>query len=307
MPKFLFVSSLVALTACAALLPVGCASAPAAESEPTLGTSRAGLTKGGLVISQVFTGDQGTVLNQDFVELFNPSSADVDLAGSSLQIAAGSGNFDAAGTIPLTGTVKSNSYFLVALKQTTSGAPSITKTAQITETSIDLVAQAGKVVIALQTAPLGCGAGGDCDPADYIDLFGWGGANQYEAQAFTGMDAGNGAIRKKDGCTDTNNNVNDFEKQRPAPRAASDAPLGTCTPRDAGVDSGKPIPVTDPDPGEDPGDVDAGGRDAGRAPVVAATGDDGCSVSAVGLADTSLLGLVFAAGAVVLGRRRRRA
>lgn len=318
MPKFLFVSSLVALTACAALLPVGCACAPA-DTEPTLGTSRAALTAGSVVISQVFGGNEGAVMNQDFVELFNRSSQSVDLSGTSLQLATEGGDFGAtaAAIVSLNGvTMPASSYLLIGLAKKTPSTAQNLITPDKTST-FDLGATGGKVAIANKTTALGCGSGVNCDAADIVDLVGWGAATQFEGTKISGLDAGKGAIRKGAGCTDTNNNANDFVQQAPNVDAvdatkttmhnAATAPIASCTPRDAGVDSGTPIPVTDPDPGDDPGDVDAGGRDAGRAPVVAATGDDGCAVSAVGVADTSLLGLVFAAGAVVLGRRRRRA
>ena len=66
-----------------------------------------------VVISQVYGGggNSGATFKNDFIELFNRGSADVDLAGWSVQYASATGTSWAA--TPLSGTIKPGQHYLV--------------------------------------------------------------------------------------------------------------------------------------------------------------------------------------------------
>ena len=59
-----------------------------------VGSAPTGASSGGLVISQVYGGggNTGAPLKNDFIEVFNGGSSDVDLGGWSVQYASSSGN-----------------------------------------------------------------------------------------------------------------------------------------------------------------------------------------------------------------------
>ena len=70
-----------------------------------------------LVISQVYGGggNSGSVFTYDFVELYNPTSAPVDLSTYSLQYASAASTSAPSGTLVLQGAIQPGKYFLVQL------------------------------------------------------------------------------------------------------------------------------------------------------------------------------------------------
>lgn len=297
MSKLYFTSSLLCLTAAAAFLPVGCASSMEDSVNSTSSALASdGGSAGSLVISQVFGGSGA------FVEIFNPTKSSITMDGLSIQVAAGSGDFgvDTGSVVALSGTIKAGGHYLVG--RTGGGVANTDATAAFSLDSSD-----GKVLIATGTAAVACGGSLNCGPAAYLDLLGYGGATQFEGAKLTGMDGGKSAQRKGGGCTDTNNNSNDFTTAAPAPRNATTA-VNLCSTgsKDAGGDSASPIGVTDPNLPDDPNAATDAGTDAGKSNVSGNTDSSGCAIGTVGLGNASALGLLFAAGVAVAGRRRRR-
>src|SRR5690242_6302836 len=80
---------------------------------------------GNVVISQVYGagGNSGAILQNDFVELLNRSSAPVTLSGWSVQYASatGTGNFSQNTVVPLSGTLQPGQYYLIKLAGGTTG------------------------------------------------------------------------------------------------------------------------------------------------------------------------------------------
>lgn len=195
--------------------------------------SGAGAAQAEVVISQVYGGggNSGAPYNADFVELFNTGDLPVALGGKSVQYASatGTGNFGAgASQIVVLPDVEipAGGYFLVGLAGGATGGPLPTPDASGT---INMSGTAGKVILANATASLGCNGGSNaCTPAQQaliLDLVGFGSANFFEGSAPAPAPSNSTSIlRAGDGCTDTNDNANDFATGTPAPRNAASIP-----------------------------------------------------------------------------------
>ncbi len=192
----------------------------------------------GLVISQVYGGggNSGAQYTNDFIEIFNPTSSSISLAGMTLQYASatGTGNFGGnTGQITtLAGTLAAGQYLLVE-EGAGAGSGASLPTPDITDpTPIAMSASAGKVVLANTAVSLGCNGGSTpCGPSQLaliVDLVGYGGANFFEGAAAPGLSNTTAAFRADDGCTDTDNNAADFSSAAPAPRNTA-SPANPCS------------------------------------------------------------------------------
>ena len=197
------------------------------------GVAPAPAADGGLVISQVYGGggNSGASHTHDFIELYNPSSADVVLDGRSLQYASatGTGNFGNNPTqlTELTGTIRAHRYFLVQQASTAPVGAPLPGPNQIDLTPINMSGTAGKVALVTGTTTLGCNGGPlqQCDAAQLariVDLVGYGNANFSEGGAAAPtLSNTTSAQRRNGGCEDTNNNAADFTAAATAPRNSS--------------------------------------------------------------------------------------
>ncbi|GGG92532.1 lamin tail domain-containing protein [Pedobacter zeae] len=128
-----------------------------------------------VVISEVYGGggNTGATLKNDFIELYNPTNADVSLAGWSVQYASATGT--SWQTTALSGTIKAKGFYLVQEAQGTGGtlnlpAPDATGT-------IPMAAGGGKVLLANVTvAQTGSKPAG----SQIIDFVGFGTASTFE-------------------------------------------------------------------------------------------------------------------------------
>src|SRR3989442_8268444 len=118
-----------------------------------------------IVISQLYGGggNSAAQFSNDFVELFNRSSALVDLTGWSLQYASatGTGNFGNATNLitPLSGSLSPGQYLLVQeASGGATGAP-LPSPFLTDPTPINMSATGGKVALVNTTTPLGCNGG----------------------------------------------------------------------------------------------------------------------------------------------------
>ena len=179
----------------------------------------------GLVISQVYGGGgtSGATYNSDFVELFNRGSNTESLLGWSLQFAAGGSN--TWSVMPLSGTLEPGKHLLVKLGSSGSSGASL-PAADMVNTGIDLGTQSAKVAIRANTS-----AFTSCAEGWSIDLVSYGYADCAEFTPGPVGSATTGALRRGSGCTDTNNNFNDFASATPSPRNSSTSahPCGTVT------------------------------------------------------------------------------
>jgi hypothetical protein len=189
-----------------------------------------------VVISQVYGGggNSGATYNKDFVELFNRGTSAVDISGWSIQYqsatnVANAWNFN---VIPANTTIQPGKYFLIAFgtASTTNGIalPAIDfDYVSGTPAPLAMAAASGRVALVnTNTAlPMGCNAGN----TNIVDLVGFGPTTVCSETSPTPvLSATLSAQRLNNGCTDSNNNSNDFSIAAPAPRNSSTATY-SCT------------------------------------------------------------------------------
>lgn len=184
---------------------------------------------GDIVISQIYGGgnNSGATYRNDYIELFNHGTSAVNVSGWSVQYASSAGTTWAV--TPLSGTIQPGHYLLVQeAGGTTTGAA--LPTADVTGT-INLSGTAGKVILTSATTA----QTGAC-PSGVVDRVGFGAASNCTSASDWGgatatLSNTTAAVRKDDGCTNTNNASNDFTvpPPTPSPRNSSSAPK-TCVP-----------------------------------------------------------------------------
>lgn len=194
-----------------------------------------------VVISQVYGGggNSGAQYTYDFIELYNPTDADVPLQGWSVQYTSSTGVFSSANMTPLSGSIKAHGYYLIQEKN---GAGTIKDlpAPDVAGGLINMSASAGKVALVKSITPIGNTAGDTAllGNADLVDFLGYGSdndvknnkqVNQYETAGITVLSNSTAALRKSSstdttGTTglgagyDTNDNSSDFIITAPAPR-----------------------------------------------------------------------------------------
>jgi endonuclease G, mitochondrial len=175
-----------------------------------------------IVMSQVYggggSGTAGTAYTNDYVELFNSSTSSVTIAGWSLQYGSSTGQFGNSGniyTFPAGTSIPAGKYLLVKLGA--AGAAGATIPFDLTSSGLSMAAGSGKVALVTSGTALGCGATATpCALPDsrIVDVVAWGASNNGEGSTTvnngTVLNSTNGAIRKSDGCQDTDNNRDDF-------------------------------------------------------------------------------------------------
>jgi uncharacterized repeat protein (TIGR01451 family) len=181
-----------------------------------------------LVISQVYAGggNTGAQFTNDFVEIFNHGTTTVNFATTpySVQYAGATSSFGSSKVDLTSGTIGPGKYFLVQLSGGANGAPLPTPDAT---GGIAMAATAGKVALVAGTTPL---TGSGCPLAPTVaDFVGYGttadcfeGSGRASAPSNTTAD-----FRKAGGCTDTNDNANNFFVGTPFPRNTS-SPANNC-------------------------------------------------------------------------------
>jgi hypothetical protein len=187
-----------------------------------------------VVISQVYGGggNSGSTFKNDFIELYNRGSAPVNLAGWSVQFTPPTAAFAATSTFdgsPLTtnisGTIQPGHYFLI---KETAGAGGTTDLPAADFTGLIAVgSQQGKIALVNNTTVLS----GNCPnfaANGIVDFIGYGAADCAEGSPTAAISNTQAAIRKNGGCTDTDNNLNDFiTAGGPIPRNST-SPVNTC-------------------------------------------------------------------------------
>jgi len=193
---------------------------------------------GPVVISQVYGGgnNAGATHRNDFIELFNRSSAPVSINGWSVQYASATGNSWAQ--TQLTGTLQPGQYYLV---QESGGTTNGVALPQPDATgNLNMSGSTGKVVLVNNQTLLT--TANPNTVASVVDFVGFGSnATTYEGAGPT-ANLGNAlaALRANGGCTDTDNNSTDFSVVTPIPRNTS-SPTNQCS--GGGTDPG---PIAQP-------------------------------------------------------------
>lgn len=197
-----------------------------AASALALSVSCAFASPSGLVISQVYGGggNSGATLKNDFIELFNASSAPITLTGYAVQYTSATGTGTWTVTT-LTGSIPAGGYYLVQEAVGAGGTVNL-PTPDATGT-IAMSGTAGKVALTSTVTAL---TGTAPITAAVIDMVGYGATNIYEGSApASGLSNTLADLRLNAGCTDTDNNAADFAPLAPSPRNTASAKVDCST------------------------------------------------------------------------------
>ena len=182
-------------------------------------------------ISQVYGGggNSGSTYTNDFIEIFNEDVKPIDISLWSVQY----NSAGATGTWQVTSLCPAGSgcilapghYYLVQESQGNGGTTSLPAPDAVGASGgILMSATNGKVALVASTTPLNgaCPTGGNL-----VDLVGYGSANCSETIATPALTNTSAAVRRGNGCIDTDNNFNDFVTIGPIPRNSA-APANSC-------------------------------------------------------------------------------
>lgn len=159
------------------------------------------------VISEVYGGggNKGAAFTNDFIELYNPTSAGLDLTGWSVEYLSASGN--SGGKHELSGSIPAGGYFLIQEGGGDTGEPLPSPDA---EGNLNLSGSKGSVKLY------------DASGAE-VDLVGYGEASLSESSSAQALNNSISAQCDAEG-TDTDNNAADFSSAAPTPKSAGAAP-----------------------------------------------------------------------------------
>lgn len=193
-----------------------------------------------VTISQVYAGGgtstAGVTYKYDYVELHNVSNTSQDLTGYSLQYGSGTGNFGNSATQiygfqPNT-TIPSGGYLLIQLGAAGGAGADLPVTPDLISANVNLGGTSGKIALANVQTGLACGATAtpcSLPSTNIIDLVAWGTSNNGEGGVTAGtVSISTGAVRKQNGCQDTDNNATDFTiVSNPVPNNSA-SPVNVC-------------------------------------------------------------------------------
>ena len=128
-----------------------------------------------IVISEVYGGggNSGSTWKNDFIELYNPTTAPISINDWSVQYASATGSWSAGNITPLTGTIAPHGFFLIQESQGAGGTTNL-PTPDATG-SLALSGTQGKVALVKSTTAITSKS----DP-NVIDFVGYGATNEYE-------------------------------------------------------------------------------------------------------------------------------
>jgi hypothetical protein len=178
-----------------------------------------------VVISQVYGGGGATTGTTpaylyDYVELHNISSVSQDISSWAIQYGSATGNFSGICYFPDNTILSAGRYVLVQIGNAGKIGAELPVKPDFITTSFTLALGSGKVALTNenQTSRLSCGA--TATPCSFpidnvIDLVAYGVSNNAEGGVAVNkgilMTNAEGAVRKLNGCLDTDNNNNDFD------------------------------------------------------------------------------------------------
>lgn len=172
-----------------------------------------------VVISAIYGGggNSGAILYADYVELHNRTGSAVSLSGWSLQYAPSfSQSFTASTTINLSGSIPAGGFLLVQTNRgsDTNGLPFTAdqfgyNVNDPQDLGIGIANDAGRLALCSLNTPIGT----NCADPSIVDFVGYGSNSIcFEGVAATGNASNTtAAVRKQDGCQDSNQNFNDFD------------------------------------------------------------------------------------------------
>jgi hypothetical protein len=197
-----------------------------------------GQPAGHVVISEIYGGGghSGAAYTHDFIELYNPTAADIVMSDWSVQYQSGSGAGPFTAIAKYSGTIRSHRFFLIQANPGSGGTTPLPAPDAVA--AITLAASSGKVALCSDTAAVsGTAAPGVVDFAGYgsSNLFEGTGAaaapgntTSVERKASAGSDAasmGSGGAEELSGNGhDADDNANDFLRRAPEPQNDASGP-----------------------------------------------------------------------------------
>lgn len=177
------------------------------------------------IISQVYAagGNNGAVLNADYVELFNPTGNTLTLSNYSIQYAsAGGASISTVTILPATITLAPGQYYLVAASAGANGA-ALPVTPDAPDTNIAFGASAGKVALVSSTTRLATA----CSLSDstLVDFVAYGSGTNCALGTPAPAPSTTKADVRTNVCTITNNSGTEFSALDPAPHNSASSPL----------------------------------------------------------------------------------
>lgn len=193
-----------------------------------------------VVISQVYpgggSGTAGVTYKNDYVELHNVSAVTQDISNFSLQYGSATGNFGSSASqiygFQANTTIAAGAYLLIQVGTAGAAGVDLPVTPDLISANLNLGAANGKIALVNIATGLGCGATATpctLPSSSIVDLLSWGTANNAEGGvAVAALSITTGAIRKINGCQDTDNNLTDFDViTNPVPRNSA-SPVNVC-------------------------------------------------------------------------------
>ena len=173
-----------------------------------------------LVISQVYGGggNAGAPFLNDFIELYNPTAAAINVNGYSVQYASSTGINWAVTPLP-DSTIQPGHYFLI--QEASGGAVGVALPTPNVIGTINLSATKGKVILVSSTT-VGTGS---CPTTDVIDKVGFGSGTDCFETAVAPAGSNTQSIMRNGTNADTDNNSVDFVATAPVPRNYAFDPL----------------------------------------------------------------------------------
>lgn len=162
-----------------------------------------------VVINEVYGGggNSGATLTHDFIELYNPTSKPISLAGWAVQYLAANGT-SASSTATLSGEIAPGGYYLIQGAKGAGGSTSFSSDAHSDQ--LALSGTKGSVVLTKTSAKWSKG-----DEA--VDIVGFGQTETAEGTPVKSLSNTTSASRKKAG-VDSDDNAQDFTTGVPSPR-----------------------------------------------------------------------------------------
>ncbi len=183
----------------------------------------------GLVISEVYGagGNSGALYNADFVELYNPTNADIPLTGMHIHYRSGGGG--SGGTpVALTGTVASHANYLIRMSATGANGAAL-PTPDLAPGSFAMAAAGGQVYLLSQSTAIAT-TGNQAGASGVIDMVGAVGATSFETAATSAGATTTLSLNRNGSGADTDNNTADFTTAAPSPTAGAPAALDATNP-----------------------------------------------------------------------------
>jgi len=191
----------------------------------------------GVVINEAYLsgGSAGAAFKNKFVELYNPTDADITLDGMSVQYRSATGTGNSNGVVALSGVIPAGGYYLV--QGGSNGANGAVLPEADAAGNLNPSGTTGTLALVQGTAAVTLGTGSVVGADGVVDVLGYGTSNTFETAPATAP-AGNTDVKslnRTDG-VDTNDNSADFTLS------------ATITPQASETDPGDPGDPGDPDP-----------------------------------------------------------